>query len=172
MELSWSTIEIGRDSDGNTVSGLEELYHLQGRYVYVIETPRSLAIRYDSGISNVCYIGRQGDRSRGNRLLSHGKGWISKFLILSQADQPFRVHYCHPRRRNMDSAYMDIEAFLIHEFVEAYGRTPLFNKRKERELGSYEVALNATFLRRRNSNTRIAIDARKAVDDEVVLEDG
>ncbi|MGV3574638.1 MAG: hypothetical protein ACO1O4_05795 [Devosia sp.] len=141
---------------------------LDGRYVYVIETPKSLPIRYDEGISNVCYIGRQGVRSSGGRLLTHAKGWIARYLILSSTAEHFKIHYCHPRRRNMADAYKDIEAFVINEFAEQFGSAPIFNKRKEAEFGKHQVALNAKFFKPRHKNTRWKIDARNRVEAAVI----
>lgn len=163
MRLQWETVEIIRCA-GNHISGLDKLRALEGRYVYVIETPRPLAIRYEAAISNVCYIGRQGDRLNGDRLRAHGKNWITKFLILSQSDAPFRVHYCHPRRRNFATAYADIEALLIRVFTEHYGNPPLFNRRSERETGEFDVVINAPFLVGRPADGPYTIDARKGVD--------
>lgn len=171
MELNWSTLEIGRKAGANIVSGLDDLRSMTGRYVYVIETPRDLAVQYDKGISNVCYIGRQGDRTRGNRLYSHGRGWMARHLILTQATKPFIIHFCHPRRSNMAEAFRDIEAFLINDFADSYGSPPLFNRRKERELGEYDIAPNTTFFRKRNKNTKCAIDGRTKVQAEVMPEE-
>ncbi|WP_172125964.1 hypothetical protein [Devosia sp. 919] len=168
MELTWEAMQVGRQPNSNLIFGLDELSHLMGRYVYVIETPRDLAIQYADGISNVCYIGRQGERSQGNRLLIHGKGWISRFLILAQSDLPFTVHFCHPRRRNMVDAYKDIEAFLIREFEDVFGSPPLFNKRRESELAGHEVTLNSNILRRRHKGTVCKIDARGQIEPDAL----
>ncbi|WP_375597743.1 hypothetical protein [Devosia sp. Naph2] len=167
MQLDWTTVDLRRVS-GNKIEGIEDVRYLKERYVYVIETPKSLAIRYDKGISNVCYIGRQGYRSNGDRLHAHAKNWISKFLILSQGDEPFRLHYCHPRRKNFFDAYADIEALLIREFADEFGRAPIFNKRSERERGTYEVNFNASFREPRPLTGAYAIDARKNVEPDIL----
>ena len=171
IELLWEKSEVRLEGDSNCVSGLESLADLKGRYVYAIETPREMAIRYESGISNVCYIGRQGDRSRGNRLLAHGKSWITRTLVLSRPASPFILHFCHPRRRNMANAYKDIEACLIREFATVFGSKPLFNKKYEREHASHGIVMNSTILRRRSHATAWSIDAQKPISPELEVED-
>lgn len=167
--LNWKVIELGREKDSNQIFGLDELKSIKGRYVYVIETPKSASIRYPNGISNVCYIGRQGERSNGSRILSHAKGWISRHLVLSRTDEAFRVHVCHPRRQNMVDAFKDIEALLLYEFREVFGQLPLFNRRQEAQLTDADVILNSTVLRRRPRSTIFSIDAMKTVDSDVTI---
>jgi len=168
-DLKWEVIELSRETDSNQITGLDELKGVKGRYVYVIEAPKSASIRYENGISNVCYIGRQGERSSGNRILGHAKGWISRHLVLSRSSEAFSVHLCHPRRKNMAEAFKDIEGFLLHEFRQVFGQLPLFNRRGESEHSDADVHLNSTILRRRSKATKAFIDARKAVDAELKM---
>lgn len=169
MELSFQTYEIGFSRASQQLSGIEELDGVTGRYVYIIETPKSLSIRYEGGVSNVCYIGRQSERFQGSRIKAHAKGWIGRFLVLSQLDEPFIMHQCFPRQRGVKLAYRDVEAFLIDEFVDKFGQTPIFNKRQETQTGTFEINYDRNIFRRRRATGKI--DARKGIDDAVDIED-
>lgn len=169
MELSFKTYEIGFSRSNQQLLGLEELTDLKGRYVYMIETPKSLSIKYEGGVSNVCYIGRQSERSQGSRIKAHAKGWIGRFLVLAQLDEPFIMRQCFPRQRGVELAYRDVEAFLIDEFVDKFGQRPIFNKRQERQSGTFPIEYDRSIFRRRRAAGKI--DARKGIDDAVDIED-
>jgi hypothetical protein len=161
MDLVWETYEIWRDSDSLEIEGLADLRELAGRYVYVIEVPKILAISYPKGCSHICYIGRQAVRAseRSTRAYAHAGGWIARYLILSGNLEPFRIHVCHPRRRGDYRAFIEIEAYLIETFDSELGRKPLFNKRGETTYKDYPININAPFKFKRRSKPMI-----KAVD--------
>lgn len=169
MELDFQTYKVGYNLSSQQLCGLDELNAATGRYVYIIETPKSLSIEYEGGVSNVCYIGRQSERFQGSRIKAHAKGWIGRFLVLSQSDEPFTIHQCFPRQRGFKLAYRDVEAYLIDEFIGKFGQTPIFNKRQELQRGAFPIDYDHNIFRRR----RVAgkIDARKGIDDSVDIED-
>lgn len=171
MSLSWDTIPISRQPEGNEIEGLDEIRGIGDRYVYAIAVPRNLTIQYDNGFSNICYIGRQSNRAVGNRLHGHAKGWISKFLILAQHDEPFLLHYCKPRRKNSPDSYKDVEAYLLRTFHERFGRLPLFNKREETELADHFIMLGTSIFNRRTNPDGLVIDARKKLNIEILDDD-
>jgi hypothetical protein len=167
-KISWTVVEVGLLPGGVNIYGLDELKHLKERYVYAIEMPKDVVIEYDNGMSRVCYIGRQGSRVRGDRVSAHAKSWIHRSLVLTQSKYPYKVHYAHPRQQGFAKAFADIEAFMLREFHEKFGRKPLFNKRNERELGKYPVDLNAKFFRGRSKSSATIINGRTQIDDEVL----
>lgn len=171
MTLSWDKIPISREPRKNEIEGLDEILGIGDRYVYAIEIPKALIIQYNKGFSNICYIGRQSNRLVGNRLHGHAKGWISKFLILAQCDEPFLLHYCKPRRQNSPDSHKDVEAFLLRTFCERFGHRPLFSKRAETEIASHFIMLGTSIFNKRSSASKSVIDARRAVSLEVTEED-
>lgn len=168
MSLSWDNIPIWKEPRQNEIKGLDEILGIGDRYVYAIEIPRCLTIQYDHGFSNICYIGRQSNRAIGNRLHGHAKGWISKFLILAQHNEPFLLHYCRPRRRNSPNAYKDVEGYLLRIFCERFGRLPLFNKRKEAELADHFIMLGTSIFNKRTTSAGMVIDATKEPNSEIL----
>lgn len=154
LELVWETSDVYLKN--GTVTVYPEM-DLKERFVYVIETPRNLAIEYPDGISNVCYIGHQGIRVKGTRPSSHIKNWIGKYLILSQNLGRFRIHIAHPRRRNFARASDDLERYLLTCFQEDFGAAPLFNTQVPMYFGSYEIAVNAPFLENNRRRRKASI---------------
>jgi hypothetical protein len=132
VTLQWAQISWSNEANWsrNIISQLAE----QGikecdldRAVYVIRLKPPFIIEYDKGRSPVVYIG---EGNLQNRLKQHVKNWFGNLWDLIEKTG-VSIYVCTPRVAGNGKVYKDVEAFLIHEFADAYGRTPLRNRQFE-----------------------------------------
>jgi hypothetical protein len=169
MKLSWSSIKIGLDRKSGRIGALDQFERLDERYVYVIETPEELPIGYPTGVSNICYIGSSGRASdKRSRIASHALGWVHKCLVLNPDLGEFQVSFSHPRRRGLRQAFKEVEGFLLAEFKEEFGSTPLFNKRNEPEKYNFDIEINSKIFRHSSSDPKLRAIS---IQDEAALEE-
>ena len=93
------------------------------RSVYVIRLAGPFLISYPKGPSPVIYIGKGQFR---NRISAH-RTWIRDFFDHLKHAQ-FEIRYCIPRVKNNLGIEKEVEAYLIHRFIERYGMLPINNK--------------------------------------------
>ncbi|MCY0148900.1 hypothetical protein OEG84_14610 [Hoeflea sp. G2-23] len=155
MTLEWDTIDLSLNREKGGFDNIGEVGKLKERYVYYIKTPNSCIIGYPNGNSNVCYIGQSGrSENKRSRVASHALGWILRYQALTHGANIFTVSWAYPRRQGMKNSYKDVEAYMIREFHEKFGSTPLFNKRMEVETGGYDIDLNCDILKRRRKKAQ------------------
>ncbi len=94
------------------------------RCVYVIKLSNPFAVEYETGQSNVLYIGRGYAFSRIKK--HYNKTLFDLFTSLSGTHFDFWI--CKPRKRNSEDYYKKIEWSLLDEFKSTKGEYPLLNK--------------------------------------------
>ena len=102
------------------------------RAVYVVRMTGSFIIQYSRFPSPVLYIGR-GNAS--TRLAQHLQRWLCDVHTFG-SDASVELRIVVPRRRNKENYYMNVEADLLHWFVDRYGQLPMINRRKESSYAS------------------------------------
>lgn len=131
VSLAWYSNRFSVDDDLKTIMQsviaeiAEDRYKPESlaRSVYVIRLAGPFLISYPNGPSPVIYIGKGQFR---NRISAH-RTWIRDFFDhLKHAH--FEIKYCIPRVRNNLGIEKEVEAYLIHRFIERYGMLPINNK--------------------------------------------
>lgn len=93
--------------------------------VYVITMADNIAIKYNTGTSQVLYIGRGQVKKR---LKSHLVNWVSH-LSESLQDIKFKFWLSEIKKQGSPTAYKDVESDLICQFKHKFGEFPLLNKK-------------------------------------------
>jgi len=99
--------------------------------VYVIVADGLFAIDYPKKASPTLYIGSGNFK---NRLAQH-ESWLGEITALVH-DYSFSIAICTPKVKGI-SVHRDMEAALIHKFIEMYGCIPIRNQRIENPLTEY-----------------------------------
>lgn len=114
---SWRSLKKAVDLDEHPVL-------FSDRAVYVIRVCRPFAFNYGDRYSPVAYIGK-GQAQK--RITSHLKTWIPH-LSAKIPDLRIKIFYCEPRARRVGTICEGVEADLIANFIQHYGRRPLRNR--------------------------------------------
>lgn len=130
VNLDWESVEflaakvpgwraLKREIDIDDHPGL-----LSDRAVYVIRISRPFAFDYGKRHSPVAYIGKGQAQAR---LTSHLKSWIPH-LASKIPGLKIKIYFCEPRVTRLGRICEGVEADLIKQFIDTYGRRPLRNR--------------------------------------------
>jgi hypothetical protein len=138
VNLKWDSVEFLASEVSGWVSlknkvGLGHNHGLLSeRAVYVIRISRPFAFDYGDHHSPVAYIGKGQAQVR---LTSHLKSWIPH-LAKKIPGLKIKIYFSEPKVTRSGTICEGVEADLIQEFIDCYGRRPLRNRNTPTKAGS------------------------------------